>query len=154
MIRDLRFQEVGYLLSRDFLRVYGALTPKQQSLALSFVDSSINCSSVALSIEDIFKKLNTGGSLRTLRRDLKTLWLCGILEEVTLPNKKNKPVLAYYVSSEVVMLLKKPNETAFVDKVKHEKEKAEIQEFKENTCGTWSVDRPGSYANNKRIIGK
>ena len=153
MIRKLRFQEVGYLLSRDFLRVYGMLSPKQQSLALRFMDSSVKCEVSALSIEDIFKGFKVTGSLATLRRDLKALLLGGILEEVTIYNDKNKPVLAYFVSTGVMKLIKEPGAVALVDKVKHANEKAEIEEYKLNTSGTWSVDRPGSYRNNRGRLG-
>jgi hypothetical protein len=146
MLQKLRFLEVSYLLGKDFLKLYGRLTPKQQALALAFMDSSAKSEASALSIEEIFNGFKLTGSLATLRRDLKVLLLGGILEEFTIPNEKNKPVLAYSVTAGVMKLIKEPGETAFVDKVKHEKEKAEIQEFKLNQ-GNWAVDKPSSYAN-------
>lgn len=135
------------MLGRDFLKVYGRLTPKQQVLALAFMDSSAKSEASALPIGDIFKEFKVTGSLGTLRRDLKALLLGGILEEFTIPNEKNKPVLAYSVSSEVMKLIKNPGETAFVDKLEYEKDKAERREFMKNTGCNWAVDKPSSYAN-------
>ena len=153
MIRKLRDVEVGFLISRDILETLRNLTKAQHDLALDLLYSSYFTVESALTVKEIAKIFKLPFN-RVLRNNLNALVAVGFLKTASKANGEAKPFKTYYVCPYIALKVKDPGAVTFVDKIKHEREKTEIQQFKENTCGTWSVDKPGSYKNKNGLLGE
>lgn len=107
----------GELVSLDFLKAMGELSPAQHGLLINLLESSARSSPEnAWTIKEIAQRFHL--SYEVARRCLKTLKQLGFLEEVNVGRKNSlKKVHAYYISVELARKVNEPTHTKLVSKI-------------------------------------